>query len=67
MSDELFNKGKDRQKAFGYATFSDYIQALVRADTGEAHVRHASTAPEPGRPKPVRRRSKKTLTGGNQN
>lgn len=38
---ELFERAVARQKDLGYSTFSDYIQALIRADTmqGGGHVR----------------------------
>lgn len=42
---ELFAQADERKRALGYPTFSDYIQALIRADTitAAAHYREAST------------------------
>lgn len=41
---ELFAQADQRKAQLGYSTFSDYIQALIRADTvaGGAHLREAS-------------------------
>lgn len=41
---ELFAKADQRKIELGYATFSDYIQYLLRADTmsGGAHLRDAA-------------------------
>jgi hypothetical protein len=33
MPEILFGKGLDRQRHYGYSTFSDYVQALIRRDS----------------------------------
>lgn len=44
---ELFDQADRRQADLGYSTFSDYIQALMRADalTGGSHLRESYGAP----------------------
>jgi hypothetical protein len=41
MPEDIYARAVDRQKELGYPTFSDYIQALIRADavSRAAHVR----------------------------
>lgn len=41
---DLFQKADARKEQLGYATFSDYIQALMRADTlaHSGHVREVA-------------------------
>jgi len=61
MPQTLFERAQQRQLELGYGTFSDYIQALIRADalTGAAHVREpvtpyrTSTSSEPTPPTPT--------------
>jgi hypothetical protein len=53
LPDYMLKAALDRQKAFGYTTFSDYMQALVKADIQsrpDAHVR-VTTSPKKPRKK----------------
>lgn len=62
MPDELYNKAVARQEQLGYATFSDYIQALIRADALQSgpHIRETAAPPMPLPPtKPVNYRPSK--------
>lgn len=53
MPRDVFEKAAVRQRELGYATFSDYIQALIRADSlsGSAHVRAAIPSSSQAGPK----------------
>ena len=42
LPEELFKKAIERQKLFGYPTFSDYLQALIRADVHGAPSSHVN-------------------------
>jgi hypothetical protein len=49
LPDTMLKAAIDRQKQFGYATFSDYLQAVIQADLRERpdeHVR-VTKAPRP--------------------
>lgn len=35
MPGMLFDKGTDKARSYGYSTFSDYVQMLIRKDTIE--------------------------------
>ena len=45
MPEELYVEAERRQKQLGYVTFSDYIQALIRADVlaDGSHLRETVT------------------------
>jgi len=49
MPDQLFATAVERQRELGYSTFSDYIQALIRADSLQSgpHLREAAKAAAP--------------------
>lgn len=49
---ELFQRAEDRQKQLCYATFSDYIQALIRADVLKEQKTFHNTEPPAFHPRP---------------
>lgn len=51
----LFAKADVRKEQLGYSTFSDYIQALLRADSlgGGDHLREAAPTPDSPSTPPV--------------
>lgn len=65
MSDELYAKALSRQKQLEYASFSDYIRALIRADALQSgpHIRETAhsgpAAQPPSKPVTYRKSSRK--------
>lgn len=51
----LFTKADARKEQLGYSTFSDYIQALLHADTlnGGDHLRESAPTPDTPHTPPV--------------